>query len=390
MFTLKRNNWAHESMLVNAAEILHWVPVALDDPSTQVPAEEQKSPIDTLMESLSSGVILCRLIERCSPASSWPAGSERPQADVTAKYNPQAKPGSFQARDNISNFITACKSLGIPEVTLFSSEDLVSRKNDKLVINCLLQLARAGASNGVKPPQIIQYELDIENHKKDIANTEAQDSDDEEQEELVPEQYGLTEEQLRALQQVFNSVDQTTTRILPRKDFVKAIHESDAIKALAQGNEGFAKKLEVLASEDSTPVELGEFLSWWGSLKKKEKIEAKKEDLELLPPAARPRGLSKAVHEKLESKYLPYVPKQGDSIDEALAEEVNANNLDIRIAKIFMKKKKKVVEGAYRIGTGAQPIVFMRLVRNLLMVRDGNNWESVVRFIQRKMAEEAY
>lgn len=59
------------------------------------------------------------------------------------RYLAAAKPGTFFARDNVSNFIAWCrKDLGVIECLLFETEDLIARKNEKHVILCLLEVAR--------------------------------------------------------------------------------------------------------------------------------------------------------------------------------------------------------------------------------------------------------
>lgn len=65
-------------------------------------------------------------------------------ADV--KYFTTAKPGTFFARDNVSNFIKWCRhSIEIIECLLFETDDLILRKNEKNFILCLLEVARQGA-----------------------------------------------------------------------------------------------------------------------------------------------------------------------------------------------------------------------------------------------------
>ena len=51
------------------------------------------------------------------------------ERDVPIKTN--APPGTFQARDNVANFINWCRRIRIHECLLFETEDLVSRKNEK-------------------------------------------------------------------------------------------------------------------------------------------------------------------------------------------------------------------------------------------------------------------
>ncbi|XP_050441802.1 GAS2-like protein pickled eggs [Adelges cooleyi] len=79
------------------------------------------------------------------------------------RYLPGAKPGTFFARDNVSNFITWCRNgLGVFECLLFETDDLIMRKNEKHVILCLLEVARRGARVGVPAPMLVQMERQID------------------------------------------------------------------------------------------------------------------------------------------------------------------------------------------------------------------------------------
>lgn len=78
-------------------------------------------------------------------------------------YKPNAKPQSFQARDNISNFIKWCRHIvKVREVLMFETDDLILRKNEKHFILCLLEVARFGSKFGIQVPTIIQLEQEIE------------------------------------------------------------------------------------------------------------------------------------------------------------------------------------------------------------------------------------
>ena len=56
-------------------------------------------------------------------------------------YHSSARRGSFQARDNISQFIGWCRAtLAVPDTLLFETEDLVSRRNERNVLLCLLEV----------------------------------------------------------------------------------------------------------------------------------------------------------------------------------------------------------------------------------------------------------
>lgn len=79
------------------------------------------------------------------------------------KYFNTAKPGTFFARDNVSNFINWCRySLEIIECLLFETDDLIMRKNEKHVILCLLEVARRGAKYGMLAPMLVQMERQID------------------------------------------------------------------------------------------------------------------------------------------------------------------------------------------------------------------------------------
>lgn len=83
--------------------------------------------------------------------------------DYNVQFRVGVKPGTFLARDNISNFITWTMKMGIPEVLRFETDDLVMRKNERSVVLCLLEVARVGAKFGMLAPTIVQMEEEIDN-----------------------------------------------------------------------------------------------------------------------------------------------------------------------------------------------------------------------------------
>ncbi|XP_053555811.1 GAS2-like protein 1 [Bombina bombina] len=124
----------------------------------------------TFMEVLETGYTLCqhannlnRLAQDFKEKNPKPAAHMRlPQKDVTFQVK-GAVPGSFLARDNVSNFIGWCRQeLGIPEVLMFETNDLVLRKGEKSFVLCLLEVARRGARFGMPAPTLIQMEEEIE------------------------------------------------------------------------------------------------------------------------------------------------------------------------------------------------------------------------------------
>ncbi|EOB07873.1 GAS2-like protein 2, partial [Anas platyrhynchos] len=92
----------------------------------------------TFLEVLETGALLCSHANHVAQAAgefarACPAAARRlrlPAAGVAC--NLAAQPGTFQARDNVSNFIQWCrKEMGIKDVLMFETEDLVLRKNEK-------------------------------------------------------------------------------------------------------------------------------------------------------------------------------------------------------------------------------------------------------------------
>ena len=94
------------------SQCLRWIEAVLEEP---VASED-------LIEALKDGVQLCKLINAISPGS-------------VRKINTSRMP--FKQRENISNFLRACRKLGQSEHTLFTTADLFERGNHVNVVNGL-------------------------------------------------------------------------------------------------------------------------------------------------------------------------------------------------------------------------------------------------------------
>lgn len=73
--------------------------------------------------------------------------------------------GSFQARDNVAQFIAWAKSIGVPAHSLFESSDLVDAKDDRHLLYSLMEVARL--QHGLRPPKLIEMEREIEHALED-------------------------------------------------------------------------------------------------------------------------------------------------------------------------------------------------------------------------------
>ncbi|NXH98393.1 GA2L1 protein, partial [Pachycephala philippinensis] len=94
--------------------------------------------VGTFVEVLETGAVLCSHANHVTQVAAEFARAcpelarhlHLPSAGVAC--NLTAQPGTFQARDNVSNFIQWCrKEMDIKDVLMFETEDLVLRKNEK-------------------------------------------------------------------------------------------------------------------------------------------------------------------------------------------------------------------------------------------------------------------
>uniref|UniRef100_H3AHL9 Calponin-homology (CH) domain-containing protein n=2 Tax=Latimeria chalumnae TaxID=7897 RepID=H3AHL9_LATCH len=131
--------------------------------------------VDNFMEALETGCALCQHANNVNHIAQE-FQQLHPQA-VQGKTIPQNEvlfqsknviPGSFIARDNVSNFINWCRhDLGIQDVLMFETNDLVQRRNEKNFVLCLLEVARRGSKFGMLAPMLIQMEEEIEEEMMD-------------------------------------------------------------------------------------------------------------------------------------------------------------------------------------------------------------------------------
>ncbi|XP_028270151.1 GAS2-like protein 1 [Parambassis ranga] len=130
---------------------------------------------DTFMDGLATGCALCRHANNVNRAAQefqleFPEAAQSmkvPSKDVVFQSR-NVVPGSFLARDNVSNFISWCRQeLRIKDVLMFETNDLVERCNEKNLVLCLLEVARRGSKFGMLAPMLIQLEEEIEEEIRD-------------------------------------------------------------------------------------------------------------------------------------------------------------------------------------------------------------------------------
>ncbi|XP_076344508.1 GAS2-like protein pickled eggs isoform X2 [Tachypleus tridentatus] len=157
--------------------------------------------VDDFLERLETGVILCRHANNVlRMAREWHEAGRNglnvtiPERDVM--YRNDVQPGTFQARDNVSNFITWCRKLDIKECLLFETDDLVLRKNEKSFILCLLEVARRGSKFGMPAPLLVQMEEEID---AELANEGSDCEDPEDSSFLISTKPQVITNDLRSL-----------------------------------------------------------------------------------------------------------------------------------------------------------------------------------------------
>ncbi|CAF0993741.1 unnamed protein product [Adineta ricciae] len=123
---------------------------------------------DNFVECLENGVLLCQHANNVNSAARKSYSSKLSPPSMSfilenCKYRSDARPQTFNARDNVSQFIKWARRVGgVREVLMFESDDLILRKNEKNFLLCLLEIARYGAQFGVSVPAIIKLEDEIE------------------------------------------------------------------------------------------------------------------------------------------------------------------------------------------------------------------------------------
>ncbi|XP_054852974.1 GAS2-like protein 1 [Eublepharis macularius] len=150
--------------------------------------------VENFMDALETGYDLCQHannvnrialeFQQLHPETA--AQMRIPQKEVIFQAK-NVVPGSFIARDNISNFIQWCRQeLGIQDVLMFETNDLVLKKNEKNFVLCLLEVARKGSKFGMLAPMLIQMEEEIEEEMRDQV-TYGELETEQTSEDLVPQ-----------------------------------------------------------------------------------------------------------------------------------------------------------------------------------------------------------
>lgn len=122
--------------------------------------------------ALEDGSLLCRLANYIQEkAELYSREQNVPVPGKKFRYHTMSKCGReiklFRSRENVQQFLTWCRSHGIPEAILFESNDVVEvddyREGCRGVIICLMEIVRRTSKFDLDElPQLIQMEKEIE------------------------------------------------------------------------------------------------------------------------------------------------------------------------------------------------------------------------------------
>ena len=160
VMTTQREAAEREALYVLKEEVCGWLSQTLQLDITP----------QTFMESLDTGVELCRLAELIQmKANDAAKAGEKLTFNVSSdpiQCHKTAKKGTFYARDNTTHFIKTCKSLGIHSEIVFEPNGLVEHSDEKRVTLCLLEVSRHANKVHIKPPRIVEIENKIDESER--------------------------------------------------------------------------------------------------------------------------------------------------------------------------------------------------------------------------------
>jgi len=362
----RREKARRTRLLMKTLEIRDWLYGLLNkDVATEQKSKGPAGQAADFMTSLEDGIMLCRLIKVISPSE-----------NIHVEEGPKANP--FYKRDNVANFLKACANLGVAPQSMFVTDDLVSRKNDDMVVSALMMLARAAMKHGVAPPLIIQYELDIdeENNEDDnngapIIMVEDAQADETEEEKGKREQIEKLSIQIKELE-----VD------------IKADEEAggDEESDVASGTASPPPTGSAIVSEAEQKQRDAKQKAKQSARTRREKAKAKHAQLQEV----------QALEKQMSRVGENYKAVKGDSIDEAVGRAVNDPDnkfyaqIRVRRARKLGKaatakrsKREKEGGGIYRVGSAHK--VHVRLVQEMLFVRQGTSWVDFTTFVHEQI-----
>lgn len=320
-----------------------------------------------LLSHLSTGVLLCQhsnafndAMKISSGGSSKESNSTSAASDIASgsgpaavQYSRGAQPGTFHSRVNISNFLSWCRgTLGVRDTLLFETEDLVQARNERNVVLCLLEVARRGARIGMPAPSLVQLEAEIDDEIRRDLDTAAGDDVTAGGRHGNDDDVIGTRRDVGVQTMVGDGGDGGGGGDVTVQAFLRSSSES-----LCSSESSF-RHLQ------STPVKM--------SHRRRHR-----------PPHPPPPSVYHSSPSSSSSS-TPTRPVRSKPVI-----EVDMMSLDEMVRKIlnrctceFQYPMIRVSEGKYRIGESLT-FIFVRILRNHVMVRIGGGWDTLENYLNR-------
>lgn len=291
---------------------------------------------ENFFESLDNGVLLCRhgnrvrtLALEFRQLNNVINNTEMDFGVGDIKYRETAKSGTFQARDNISNFIHWCRNcLKINSVLMFETDDLVLRKNDRSFILCLLEVARRGGLVGMPVPLLVQFEREIDRELNGETHSE-------------PDSLAST--------------DGST----PSSATATDIEPESPSEADSEGRSMDTSPEPPIAKSSRSRT----------SIPKRQPFT---------PKRRQPKNKNEVQEEEDPEEYVQIRLSEEvlKTLDERVRDLVNLCTCPNQFPMI------REGEGKYRIGE-SQTLIFVRILRNHVMVRVGGGWDTLEHYLDK-------
>lgn len=187
--TLKRNELRAQTAGILASEAAEWLnKLVPDDTHRAVPA-----PPEQFLESIEDGVLLCKALMKLDDS-------------IKISFKEDAKQGSFQARDNLANYLQGLRQLGLKEEVLFTVVDLIEKKTEVLyqhhVATSVLEFARVAEEKfGVSAPAVVKFLNDDKIDPEALIAAKEEQRKREEEQALLKAQKEAEEAEKRAQEQ---------------------------------------------------------------------------------------------------------------------------------------------------------------------------------------------
>ncbi|VUZ38891.1 unnamed protein product [Hymenolepis diminuta] len=326
---------------------------------------------ENFFDRISDGVLLCHHATElhCLLAEEFPANSNNGERRLEGIQIGGVKPilppnpptfqsrgfsavnlagGSFWARDNVANFIHWCRAMRLPDCILFETEDLVSKKNLRSVVICLLELARIGGRVGMEVPEIVYLEKEID-------------------------------DEIALGDRAFVNDCETTTLNLPSFDWSGDTNDlGHKSSSTSVGTD------EVISSDIATEVSVPQI---------PRPVSKTAENRLTKASILREKKVKEDV-EKRRRREAQTTKQQEEEETETVRKRYNRPVVDMRSLDEIVREKLaqctceqtfpmiRLSEGRYLFGDKSTQI-FIRILRNHVMVRVGGGWDTLDHFLQK-------